>query len=88
MVQKKITVKNRAGLHARPAAMVVTCASKFKAAVNLEKGSEKIDAKSILGILTMGVGFGSEILISADGPDEQEALDAMVSLFENKFEED
>ncbi len=88
MVQKKVTVKNRAGLHARPAAMIVQSASEFESSVSLEKDNEKIDAKSILGILTMGLSFGSEVLVSAEGPDEQEAVDAMVSLFESSFEED
>lgn len=88
MIQKNASVKNRAGLHARPAAMIVQTASQFESDLFIEKGSEKINAKSIMGILTMGAGFGSELILSADGPDEQGALDALYALFENRFEED
>ena len=88
MVQKSIKVKNRAGLHARPAAMIVQTASQFDSVIMIEKGSEKINAKSIMGILTMGAGYDTELVLSADGSDEQGALDAMFSLFENRFEED
>ena len=88
MVQKNTIVKNRAGLHARPAALIVQTASQFDSIIYLEKGSEKINAKSIMGILTMGAGYNTEVIISAEGSDEQGALDAMFSLFESRFEED
>ena len=88
MVQKNTIVKNRAGLHARPAALIVQTASQFDSIIYLEKGTEKINAKSIMGILTMGAGYNTEVIISAEGPDEQGALDAMFSLFESRFEED
>ncbi len=88
MVQKNTKVKNRAGLHARPAAMIVQTASQFEATVFIEKGSEKINAKSIMGILTMGAGYDTEVVISAEGTDEQGALDAMFALFESRFEEE
>jgi len=88
MVQKNSIVKNRAGLHARPAAMIVQTASQFDSIIYLEKGNEKINAKSIMGILTMGAGYNTEVVITAEGPDEQGALDAMFSLFESRFEED
>ncbi len=88
MVQKNIMVKNRAGLHARPAALIVQTASQFESIIYLEKGTEKINAKSIMGILTMGAGYNTEVIISAEGPDEEGALDAMFSLFESRFEED
>ncbi len=88
MVQKNAKVKNRAGLHARPAAMIVQVASQYEAAIYIEKGNEKINAKSIMGILTMGAGFDTELVLSAEGSDEQGALDAMFDLFESRFEEE
>lgn len=88
MIQKNTKVKNRAGLHARPAAMIVQTASQFESVIMIEKGTERINAKSIMGILTMGAGYDTELVLSADGPDEQGALDAMFTLFENRFEED
>ncbi|MDC7233381.1 MAG: HPr family phosphocarrier protein [Spirochaetales bacterium] len=88
MVQKNTKVKNRAGLHARPAAMIVQAASQFESTIYIEKGSEKINAKSIMGILTMGAGYDTEVVISAEGADEQGALDALYSLFESRFEEE
>ena len=88
MVQKNTKVKNRAGLHARPAAMIVQTASQFESTIFIEKGTEKINAKSIMGILTMGAGYDAEVVISAEGADEQGALDALFTLFENRFEEE
>ncbi len=87
MTEKKTTIKNRAGIHARPATLIVKAASKFKSNVYIEKGSEKINAKSILCILTLGGTYNSEIKVIADGDDENEAVEALVSLIENKFEE-
>ncbi|MDC7241495.1 MAG: HPr family phosphocarrier protein [Spirochaetales bacterium] len=88
MVQKNTKVKNRAGLHARPAAMIVQIASQYESTIFIEKGSEKINAKSIMGILTMGAGYDTDVVISAEGSDEQGALDAMFALFESRFEEE
>ena len=88
MVQKNTVVINRAGLHARPAALIVQTASQFDSTIFIEMGSEKINAKSIMGILTMGAGYNTEVVLTADGPDEQGALDALLALFESRFEED
>jgi phosphocarrier protein HPr len=88
MVQKNTKVKNRAGLHARPAAMIVQTSSQFESTIFIEKGSEKINAKSIMGILTMGAGYDTAVVISAEGSDEQGAVDALFTLFESRFEEE
>jgi phosphocarrier protein len=88
MVEKQITVKNRAGIHARPAALIVQTAGKFESQIQIAKDSEEINAKSIMGIITLGAGYDTELKISADGPDEQEAVDALVRLFDNRFEEE
>ena len=88
MKEQVVIVQNRAGLHARPAAMLVQTAGTFKSSVHLEKGSEKVNGKSIMGVITLGAVFNTEIKIIADGEDEQAAVDALVKLFESKFEED
>ncbi len=88
MKQKTTTIKNRAGIHARPAALIVQTASQFESNIFLEKESEKINAKSIMGIITLGASYKTDIIVSAEGCDESEAVDAIAALFEKKFEEE
>jgi len=88
MIEKKVKVKNRAGIHARPSAILVQNTKNFKSSIFFQKGSFKINAKSIMGIITLGAGYGSEITITADGEDEEQAVEILVKLFESKFEEE
>ncbi|MFP4178870.1 MAG: HPr family phosphocarrier protein [Spirochaetaceae bacterium] len=88
MTKKKVTIKNRAGIHARPAALIVNTANEYEAEIYLEKDETRINGKSIMGIITLGAGYNSEIHVIADGNDETDAVDAIVALFENRFEED
>ncbi|MDR3191485.1 MAG: HPr family phosphocarrier protein [Treponema sp.] len=88
MTEKMIKVSNRAGIHARPSALLVQTVKNFKSNIYIERGDEKVNAKSILGVITLGAGFGTELKIIAEGEDEQEAVEALVRLFESKFEED
>ncbi len=88
MTRKRITIKNRAGIHARPAALLVQTANSFHSDIYLEKDSERINGKSIMGIITLGATYNAEINIIADGNDEEEAVEAIASLFEKKFEEE
>ncbi|MFW5800554.1 MAG: HPr family phosphocarrier protein [Spirochaeta sp.] len=88
MVEKDVTIQNRAGIHARPAAMIVQTASKFQSTIYLSREDEKINAKSIMGIITLGAGYQAVLTVSAEGEDESEAVDAIVGLFERKFEEE
>ena len=88
MKQKTTTIKNRAGIHARPAALIVQTASQFESNIYLEKETEKINAKSIMGIITLGASYKTDIVVSAEGSDEIEAVDAIAALFEKKFEEE
>lgn len=88
MVEKDVTVKNRAGIHARPAALLVQKANEFDANVYMEKESNRINAKSIMGIITLGAAYNSVLKIIAEGDDEEEAVTALASLFENRFEEE
>lgn len=87
MIEKEVTVKNRAGIHARPAGMIVTLANKFSSQIYLEKDNEKINAKSIMGLITLGVMCNTVVKVSASGSDEQDAVDALVKLIDNRFEE-
>ena len=83
-----VTIQNRAGIHARPSALLVQTAKDFLSNIYLEKGNNRINGKSIMGILTLGASYGTEIKVIAEGEDEQAALDAMVKLFNKKFEEE
>ncbi|QQO10514.1 HPr family phosphocarrier protein [Breznakiella homolactica] len=88
MFEKIVTIQNRAGIHARPAAMLVQTTKDFKSNIYLEKDNDRINAKSIMGIITLGASYGSEIRVIAEGEDEQEAVEAVVRLFNSKFEEE
>jgi phosphocarrier protein len=88
MTESYVKVLNRAGIHARPSALLVQTTKDFKSNIYLEKENEKINAKSIMGIITLGAAFGTVLKISAEGEDEQEAVAAVQRLFESKFEED
>jgi len=88
MVEQTVTVSNRAGIHARPAAILVQTTKNFNCNVYFEKGNDRINAKSIMGVITLGAGYGTEIKIVAEGEDEQEAVKTIVRLFESKFEEE
>ncbi len=86
MVEKHVVIKNRAGIHARPASLLVQRAAAFASKIHLQKDSERVNAKSIMGIIALGVTYNSQITISAEGPDEEEAAAAIEKLFESKFE--
>ncbi len=87
MISKVVTIKNRAGIHARPAALIVQTANQFASQVFFEKDSNRINGKSIMGIITLGAAFNTSLTVIADGEDETAAVEAIVRLFENKFEE-
>ncbi|MBT3275086.1 MAG: HPr family phosphocarrier protein [Spirochaetales bacterium] len=88
MTQKEVTIKNRAGIHARPAALLVQTANEFDAEIFMEKDGIKINAKSIMGIITLGAAYNTNLVILAEGEDEVEAVAALAALFENRFEEE
>jgi phosphocarrier protein HPr len=87
MVERDVKIRNRAGMHARPAALLVQTANRFKSNIYLEKGSERVNAKSIMGIITLGATYDSSLKLIAEGVDEEEAVRALNDLFERKFEE-
>jgi catabolite repression HPr-like protein len=77
MVEKKVEVKLRTGLQARPAALFVQEATRFSADVFIEKDGKKVNAKSIMGLMSLAINSGADITLIADGSDEQEALEAL-----------
>ena len=88
MVERIVTIRNRAGMHARPAALLVKTASSFAAQIFIERDSERVNGKSIMGVITLGATFNTPLKIIAEGPDEAEAVDAIQKLFDNRFEEE
>jgi len=88
MIQRKVTIKNSLGLHARPAVTLVQTASKFRSDIKIAKDDLEIDGKSILGVLMLAAEKGSEMLLKVDGDDEKEALEELIKLFESGFGED
>lgn len=88
MVEKIVTVKNRAGIHARPAAIIAQTANKFACEVSLGRDDSVVNAKSIMGVITMAAGYNTVLTLRTEGPDESEAASAIVALFESKFEEE
>ena len=87
-VTKKIEIKNKLGLHARAAALLVQTVNKFSAQVSLSKDGQTIDGRSIMGVLTLAAAQGSKIQVEATGEDAERTLKAIEKLVENRFNED
>ena len=87
MIEQVVTIKNRTGLHTRPAATLVKTAARFKADFTIQKDSLEINGKSIIGVMTLAAEQGSTLKLRFDGPDENEAAAAIVALFESGFDE-
>lgn len=87
MIEKELEVRGRAGIHARPASALAKTASSFKSSIFIIKDTMKINAKSIMGIITLGATYKTKLLFQIDGEDEAEAMAAIERLFENQFEE-
>lgn len=85
MVKKELTILNSSGLHARPAASLVKLASRFTSKIYLQKDGLEVNAKSIMGVMTLAAEKGSKIMIIADGKDEKEALKQLIELIKKKF---
>lgn len=84
-VQKVLKVRNRLGLHARPAAVFVQTVSKFKCAVKVSKGGVEVNGKSMMGLMMLAAEQGSELKITLDGDDAAEAIKQIEQMFENNF---
>jgi phosphocarrier protein len=90
MTERKITITNRAGIHARPAALLVQATKDFSSSLYFEKDGDRINANSIMGILTLGASYGTELNIVAEGEDKDDeirAVETIVRLFESNFDE-
>ncbi len=88
MIVKELTIINKLGIHARPAAQFVRLASKYQSDISVEKDDEFVDGKSIMGLMMLAVGCGCSIKVSIEGPDAEEAMAAIEELISNRFGED
>ena len=87
MKEQQVTVTNPLGVHARPAAMLVQTASRFQSEIFFIKDGRRVNGKSMLGVMTLAAEMGSVVTIEADGPDEDEALTALIEVFSRRFDE-
>ena len=88
MIQQEVEIQNKLGMHARPAALFVQTASKFKSDVYLRRGEHEVNGKSIMGVMMLAAEMGSKVVITANGADESEAIAALLAVVNNKFNED
>jgi len=88
MIAGSVRIVNKLGLHARAASRLVNCASGYASEIRLIKGTRAVNAKSIMGVLTLAAAKGSELVIEAEGADQQQALEALTTLIEGRFGED
>jgi phosphocarrier protein HPr len=88
MVERTVTILNSKGLHTRPAATLVKTAARFQSELTIAHDSFEINGKSIIGVMTLAAEQGSQLTIRCEGPDEEEAVAAIVELFERKFDEE
>lgn len=87
MIQQNITIINKLGLHARASAKLTKLAGSFPCEVWISRGDRRVNAKSIMGVMMLAAGIGSEVLLETDGTQEQEAMNALMALIQDKFGE-
>lgn len=85
MVSKELKIENQVGLHARPATFFIQKTNEFKSTIWIEKDDRRVNAKSLLGVLSLGIVGGTTVTVTADGPDEEEAVAALEALVANGF---
>ena len=88
MIERVFQIKNRLGLHARPAALFVQEAAKHKSSIVVVKDGLEVNGKSVMGLMLLAAESGSKLTIKADGPDEEKALEAIGRIFDRKFDEE
>lgn len=88
MIEREVTVRNRAGLHTRPASLLVKTASQFEADVYLQRDNYEINGKSVIGVMTLAAEQGATLTLVVNGEDEEEAASAIAELFEDGFGEE
>lgn len=87
MISRDVTIKNNVGLHARPATFFIQKANSFKSSIWIEKDDRRVNAKSLLGVLSLGIVKGMTVTLYADGADETDALEGLVALVDTGFNE-
>jgi phosphocarrier protein len=87
MFSREVVVQNQVGLHARPATFFIQKANEFKSSIWIERDDRRVNAKSLLGVLSLGIQKGMKITLIANGPDEELALNALVELVNSNFNE-
>ncbi len=87
MIKSSISINNKLGLHARASAKLTKLAGSFKSDIHLSRNNRRVNAKSIMGVMMLAAGLGSEVEIETEGPDEQAAMEALRSLIDGKFGE-
>lgn len=87
MISKNVTIKNNVGLHARPATFYIQKANTYQSSVWVEKEDRRVNAKSLLGVLSLGITKGMTVTLIADGSDEKEAIDGLAELIDTNFGE-
>jgi phosphocarrier protein len=88
MIEREVTIRNKAGLHTRPASMLVRTASQFDADIFLRRDGYEINGKSVIGVMTLAAGQGATLTLVVNGEDEDAAADAIADLFEDGFGEE
>jgi len=87
MIRTTVTISNKLGLHARASAKLTKLAGSFRSEVHMSRNTRRINAKSIMGVMMLAAGLGSEVELETDGDDEQAAMDALLALINDKFGE-
>jgi phosphocarrier protein len=87
MIEREVTIANKNGLHARPAAEIVKTAAKYQADITLVRDDLEVNGKSIMGVMMLAAEYGSTLMLRADGPDAEDAVGALAKLIEGKFGE-
>lgn len=87
MIQTSIKISNKLGLHARASAKLTKLAGSFKSDIHLSRNGRRVNAKSIMGVMMLAAGIGTEVTVETEGPDEQGAMEALLALINDKFGE-
>ena len=87
MISKEVVINNQVGLHARPATFFIQKANEFKSSIWVEKEERRVNAKSLLGVLSLGIVKGTAVTLIADGADEEEAIETLTALIDSNFSE-
>ncbi|MCO5977487.1 HPr family phosphocarrier protein [Ideonella oryzae] len=87
MIKATLTISNKLGLHARASAKLTKLATSFKSEVFMSRGERRVNAKSIMGVMMLAAGLGSQVELEVDGPDEQAAFESLKALIDDKFGE-